>query len=109
MLLSGYEFVEVQKMKPIFRTWLIRIMLALIVCAFVSLFFLMTLAVMNGDGALPVVINPTGKGGSAFPIQIVVFFFIVILIVGYGAIVRLLGHYRAHKSSRRRYRRGTHN
>lgn len=87
-------------MTPNFRTWLIRIMVALIACTVIAFAILMIVTTMEGRGTFPTVPNPTGKGGAVFPITMVVLIPIVIAVLGYGAIIRLLKRHRTNKPSR---------
>ncbi len=87
-------------MTPNFRSWLIRSMVALITGAVVSFAILMIVVTMEGRGALPIVPNPTGKGGTVFPVTMAVLVPIVIAVLGYGWVVRFLKR-RADKASRR--------
>lgn len=83
-----------------FRTWIIRIMVTLITCAVVSYVALMIIAVIDGHGIFPIVPNPMAKGGYVLPITIVVLVPVVLLVLGYAAILRLLRRYRSDKPLR---------
>ncbi len=86
------------------RTWLIRIAITLFVVVVVSFMALMMLAPIDSQGVFPVVPNPTAKGGSVFPVTMIVLIPIVIVILGVGAINRLLKRYHDSKTSLRQDR-----